>query len=98
MTSQNTSACLINDENKGIKGFKGMKHLLIIGAACWLGACSNTPPVSTTWEAYTQPKEQKALIPPTPDSPGIRAFLAQSLSLAGMSDDTEASDGHHMLS
>jgi hypothetical protein len=59
MTSQNTSACLINDEDKGIKGFKGMKHLLIIGAACWLGACSNTPPVSTTWEAYTQPKEQQ---------------------------------------
>ena len=36
-----------------------MKHVLIIGAALWLGACSNTPPVSTTWEAYTQPKEQQ---------------------------------------
>ena len=56
MTSQNTSACLINDEYKGIKR---MKHLLVIGAACQLGACSNTPPTSTTWEAYTQPKEQQ---------------------------------------
>mgnify|MGYP006087388297 CR=1 FL=1 len=36
-----------------------MKHVLIIGAVLWLGACSNTPAVSTTWEAYTQPKEQQ---------------------------------------
>jgi hypothetical protein len=36
-----------------------MKHLLIIGAACWLGACSNTPHVETTWEAFTQPKEKQ---------------------------------------
>ena len=36
-----------------------MKHVLIIGAACWLGACSNTPPVSTTWEAYTPLKEKQ---------------------------------------
>ena len=37
-----------------------MKKLLIIWAACFLGACSNAP-YATTWEAYTQQHEIKSV-------------------------------------